>query len=328
MSKLLADRDIAKLIGTVLLDADERYINPNGIELRLGKYVFFHSTTEELELQPDQFLEVHPGENVIISSLEQVDFSPETVAEHFPDKMLMAWITPTTTMMREGISQVSTKVDTGYEGALNWRLRNGSTKNLLLGYGEPIFKLTLELLEGDEKPDRRYGERNQDTYQGSQGIMHSTRKIPAQIPKNKKISSSIDKLDPAKQLQDAGYPFNYISTELIKLHGNLETVSKDFGLLKGELDQLSTKIEQETNTLSIKMDEGRQTLMEKVELLFSNKFYKVAGTIVGAMTVIIGCILFFLENGVNQNVLAGCVFVAGIAIIVLTQMLNNNNNNK
>jgi hypothetical protein len=74
------------------------------------------------------------------------------------------------------------------------------------------------------------------------------------------------------------------------------------------------------------MDEGRQSLMEKVELLFSNKFYKVAGTIVGAMTVIIDCILFFLENGVNQNVLAGCVFVAGIAIIVLTQTINNNNN--
>ncbi|MEM6999097.1 MAG: hypothetical protein AAF419_04600 [Pseudomonadota bacterium] len=328
MSKLLADRDIAKLIGTVLLDADERYLNPNGIELRLGKDVYFHSTTEQLELASDEYLEIHPGENVIISSLEQVDFTPETVAQHFPDKMLMAWITPTTTMMREGISQVSTKIDTGYSGVLNWRLRNGSAKDLIVGYGEPIFKLTLELLEGDEKPDKHYGERHQDTYQNSEGIMHSTRKIPAQIPKNKKISSSIDKLDPAKQLQDAGYPFNYISTELIKLHGNLETVSKDFGLLKGELDQLSTKIEQETNTLSIKMDEGRQTLMERVELLFSNKFYKITGTIVGAMTVIISGILFFLENGVNQNVLAGCVFVIGVAIIVLTQMINRNNNHK
>jgi hypothetical protein len=51
MAKILADRDIRKLIGKVLIDADEKRINPNGIELRLGKHVHFHSTGEEKELR-------------------------------------------------------------------------------------------------------------------------------------------------------------------------------------------------------------------------------------------------------------------------------------
>ena len=61
MAKILADRDIKRLIGHVLLDADEKLLNPNGIELRLGKHVRFHSTGEEKELGPGMFLQVNPG---------------------------------------------------------------------------------------------------------------------------------------------------------------------------------------------------------------------------------------------------------------------------
>ena len=76
------------------------------------------------------------------------------------------------------------------------------------------------------------------------------------IPDNQKVKSSLDKSNPAQQLKEAGYPFNYISTELMELHGNLETVSKDFGILKREIDHLSTKIDTETKTLTEKIQEG------------------------------------------------------------------------
>ena len=330
MSKLIPDLEIRKLIGTVLIGADEIFLNPNGIELRLGRHVYFHSTDEKFKLEPDQFLVVTPGENVIISSLEKIDFSVATVQQHFPDCMLMGWVTPTTTMMREGISQVSTKVDSGYVGNLNWRLRNGSTKDLILGSGEPIYKLTLELLEGDEKPGKSYGERERDAYQESEGIKHSSRRIPVQIPDNQKVKSSLDKSNPAQQLKEAGYPFNYISTELMELHGNLETVSKDFGILKREIDHLSTKIDTETKTLTEKIQEGQQNLMEKVENLFSKKFNKIAGVIIGSLTIIAGTITYFLESDIDHNALAIGVVVAGIAIIFITLIINTKkqNNNK
>ena len=36
MARILPDKDIRKLFGTVILNADEQRINPNGIEIRLG----------------------------------------------------------------------------------------------------------------------------------------------------------------------------------------------------------------------------------------------------------------------------------------------------
>src|SRR5207245_8236742 len=168
---------------------------------------------------------VSPGETVAISSLEQIDFSAEAVRKLLPDSMLMGFITPTTTMMREGISQVATKIDAGFRGTLNWGLRNGSTRDLVLQHGEPIFKLTLFLLDGDESPDNAYGSRPGDAYQNSEGIARSSRRIPADLPKDRVVASSFDKLDPKKQLREAGYPFNHIGTELTQLHGKFEVVS-------------------------------------------------------------------------------------------------------
>src|SRR6266702_4590656 len=185
MAKILADRDIKRLVGRVLVDADDKLLNPNGIELRLGKHVRFHSTGEEKELGPGTFLQVSPGESVVISRLEEIDLTAETVHLIMPHTMLMGLSTHTTTMMREGISQVSTKIDAGFKGQLNWGLRNGSVEKLTLQYGEPIFKLTLFALDRDESPDIAYGERDNDTYQNTDGIARSNRRIPADIPKSK-----------------------------------------------------------------------------------------------------------------------------------------------
>src|SRR5438094_3044465 len=100
MARILPDREIRKLLGSVILDADEKRINPNGIEIRLGKHVLFQSTDEEKELGPGMFLKVGPGESVTISSYETFDFTREVIHKIFPDSDLMALITPTTTMMR------------------------------------------------------------------------------------------------------------------------------------------------------------------------------------------------------------------------------------
>ncbi|MCJ7496811.1 MAG: hypothetical protein MUO78_01570, partial [candidate division Zixibacteria bacterium] len=189
MAKVLADRDIERLLGVCILEADKERVNPNGIELRLGKYVHFLSTGEEMELGPGMFLKVSPGETVSISSLEVLDFTSDAVQKFFPDHMLMGLVTPTTTMMKEGISQVTTKVDAGFRGLLSWSLRNGSPRDLILRYGESLFKLTILLLTPDETPEIPYGGRASDTYQDSSGIVRSSRTIPADIPKSKLISS-------------------------------------------------------------------------------------------------------------------------------------------
>ena len=326
MARILADRDVRKLLGTVLINAEEKYINPNGIELRLGKYVRFHSTGEEKELGEGLFLKVNPGETVSISSMEQIDFQAATVQRIFPDSMLMGLITPTTTMMREGISQIATKIDAGFRGILNWGLRNGSTKELVLQYAEPIFKLTIFRLEKDESPDLPYGDRDSDKYQDTEGIMRSARRIPADIPASKVVSSSFDKLDPKRQLREAGYPFDHIGTELTTLHGKFEVVSKEVLLLKDEFAtrtiELSKKIEQETVALSRELEESRKNLLEKVEMLFDRKFIRIIGVIIGIAPIMYGGICFLREKRVGANIISFIAVVVGVAILLLTFALS------
>jgi deoxycytidine triphosphate deaminase len=300
-------------------------INPNGIELRLGKDVHFHSTGEEKQIGPGQFLKVNPGETVSISSIERLDFTARTVQSLFPDRMFMGFITPTTTMMREGISQVATKIDAGFRGSLNWGLRNGSFRELILQYGEPIFKLTVFLLDKDESPDLAYGERPGDSYQDTTGIIRSTRRIPADIPKSKIVSSSFDQIDPKTQLREAGYPFDHIGTELTTLHGKFEVVSTDVRMMKEEFSRrttdLSDKIASETTTLSRKIEETRDGILEKVEALFSKKFYAVAGVIIGAISIMYGGVNYLQKTGLGGNTVAFIAGILGILIILGTCLL-------
>lgn len=310
MAKILADRDVRKLLGIVILNADEERINPNGIEIRLGRHVLFQSTDEEKQLDPGMFLKVLPGETVTISSYEDFVFTKEAIHKVFPDCDLMAFITPTTTMMREGIMQTTTKVDSGWSGKLNWGLRNSSTKDFILGQGEPIFKLTIFLLEGGEIPEIPYGQRSEDRYQNTEGIARSTRKIPANIPKKQIVGSSVELLDPARQLREAGYPFSHIGTELTDLHGKFEIVSKDVLLLKDA-------IVDETKKLSDKVDDSQKSTLEKVENLFDRKLISIAGSILGCVALMYSAVTFLQSHGIQGNPLGWVSMIGGSGLLLI-----------
>jgi deoxycytidine triphosphate deaminase len=314
MAKILADKDILRLLGTVILDAEKERVNPNGIEIRLGKHVLFHSTDEEKELAPGTYLKVLPGETVTITSYESFAFTHDAIDRIFPGCDLMALITPTTTMMREGIMQSTTKVDSGWGGTLNWGLRNSSMRDFILGFGEPIFKLTVFLLEGGEIPEIPYGQRADDRYQNTQGIARSTRKVPASIPKRNLVGSSVERLDPAKQLREAGYPFDHISTELTDLHGKFEVVSKDVLLLK-------ETIAGETEKLSKKVDESQRLTIEKVEGLFDRKFLGISGAIVGCLSIMFGVVTFLKSNGVSGTALGWVALTGGFCVLLVVYLL-------
>lgn len=304
MAKILSDRDVKKLIGTVILGATEEQLNPNGIELRMGGNVQFHSTDEDKTLIEESFLKIHPGETVTISSLESIDFRASTTQAIFPGKMLMGLITPTTTMMREGISQVSTKIDAGYKGILNWGIRNGSARDLILQYGEPIFKLTIFLLEEDEIPDLAYGERASDKYMDAERIVPSKRRIPSRIPKDKIVSSRYGKIDPKEQLRETGYPFDHFATELTRLEGELKIVTTGH---KGLLDRIET--------LSSNLD----GVFERVKIFFTEKYYRLIAVLVGFITVSFSLITFLRSKMVSEGTIAiiGIFFGAVILAMIL-----------
>jgi deoxycytidine triphosphate deaminase len=195
VAKILPDREIKALLGKVILDGLPACVRPTSYEVRLGSQARFDSTGEEVEVKPGFFLEIQPGELVIVASLERLDFSRRTL-ESVGKPGLVGFITPTTTMMREGFLFASTKVDPGYHGVLNWGIRNSSIKPVQLEYGERLFKLTFFELQPDEIPEKFYGEDLQrDLYQDTEGIKASARLIPVQIADSRIVRRSEKKID-------------------------------------------------------------------------------------------------------------------------------------
>jgi deoxycytidine triphosphate deaminase len=291
MASVLPDREIKKLLGRAILGGSDDCIRINSYEVRLGHKARFDSTGEEVEIPDGHFLEIEPGDFVTVGSLEEFDFSAATTKALGKPNGIFAWITPTTTMMREGFLFASTKVDAGYKGNLNWGIRNSSVKTVKLQQGEHLFKLTFMELSDGEKPDKFYGEDKQDNYQGTSGIKESTRLIPADIPERLVVRRAQRKLDPIKQLTQAGYPFNHIGTELIELQGKFEIVSKDVAAMKTVFAdfkrELGEKIEKETGTLSVsisgiseKIDKGiNAAFADQFHLYFDQRMQRVIGII-------------------------------------------------
>src|SRR5438132_4522494 len=199
--------------------------------------------------------------------------------------MMQALLTPTTTVVREGQTQAATKIDAGFTGQLNWGFRNSSYNDFTLGQGESIVKLTLELLEGEEVPELEYGQRANDRYQNTEGILISARRIPVDISKDRLIRSSFDKLDTKKQLREAGYPFNAIGSDLVQLHEKFEIVS-------GEVRALTEKIESETKSIVKKLDETKTWVAEHVEHLFTKKFIAIVTALVGIISILYAALGF------------------------------------
>jgi hypothetical protein len=129
------------------------------------------------------------------------------------------------------------------------------------------------------------------------------------------ISSTVEKLDPQKQLREAGYPFSHISQELTELHGNFVTVSNDVLLLK-------TAITEETKKLSAKVDDSQRTVLEKVEALFNQKFLQAVGVIVGCIPIMFAAFSFLKDKGITGVVLGWVALIGGFGILLLIYVLS------
>jgi hypothetical protein len=155
--------------------------------------------------------------------------------------------------------------------------------------------------------------------------MRSTRHIPADIPKSRIVSSSLEKIDPKRQLREAGYPFDHIGTELIALDGKFEVVSTDVRMMKEDFNRRTTdltdKITADTAALSNKMEENRNSILEKVEAIFDRKFHIVTGIIIGGIPFIYGGVKYLQGAGVKENVVAFIAMAGGALILGATCLL-------
>lgn len=306
MAELLADKDIKKLIGICVINGTEECIKPNSYELRLGSKVRFKLTDEEFVLKEGEWLELGPGECVAITSYEKIDFSAEAVQRVFKDSMLFGLINTRTTLMREGVTQVSTKIDAGFTGVLDWELRNNYYEPLKLQFKEKIFNLIVFKLKENEIPELPYGKRPEDFYQYSKGLEPSGRKIPPQIPDRLIKRPTRGRVDHKKQLREAGPPVSYIGEELMQLDGKIEVVDKSVRVLK-------EKLEEQTKSLTKSLNEH----FLKIENIFNKKFIGIYGFFLAVVAITLGVIQIFRTTEVTPITIY-IPLVIGVLIAIMT----------
>lgn len=321
MSKILSDKIIKKsIVGSAILNSEDNRINANGIELRLGSEVRFGSTGEKMTIKDKEYLVIKPGEKVFISSYETVDFSKDTIEKIFgKGKALVGFINPTTTIMREGISQVATKIDSGFKGNLSWSIRNGTTEEKLIAHGESIFKLTIFLLESEEEfPENFYGDNKDHHYQNSKGLEESRKVISTSIGKELKIESTETETFSIAIMKEMGGVYAHMAKELERMEAH---INGKFDILSKELERVDQDIKQIKVDISERINQSEKSIINSMKSFISNAIqgnnFKLI-TIIGALiTFLVGLYSFAQNNNLTSSEIGMYSMIISTLIIVL-----------
>ena len=264
MAQILSNKEIEKLLDNeIILEGDRGQIRSNSYVFRLGKEVRFFSTKERKAGDIGDILIINPGDSALVHSYEIVDFTQPTIDKFYKGHQICAFLTPTTTLVREALQLPSTKIDPGYTGSLNWTIRNSSVEEIKMEMGEPIFKATFFLLiEDKELPDQLYGDREErDYYQDKAGLVESKRRLPVDIKSRKQICVS-SKGTELERLKQSGFPYDFIATQLQQVGDHLVIVTKDFS-------RIDAKVEKQNRELSQKIDDVQGHILKVIAEKFS-----------------------------------------------------------
>ena len=325
MSKILSDRVIKEsIIGKAILNSQDNEINSNGLELRLGNEVRFSSTGEKKTIKDTEYLVIKPGEKVFISSYEKIDFSKENIEKIFgKGKALVGFINPTTTIMREGISQVATKIDSGFKGNLSWSIRNGSSQEKLIAHGESIFKLTIFLLESEEEfPDKFYGDDKNHKYQNSEGLEESKRLISSAISQELRVESEDTEKFSLKTLKEMGGAFAHMANELERIESHIDG---KFDILSKELERVDRDVRDIKTDIKERINQSEKNIISNIKDFINNAIQgnnlKLILIIVSFIPLFVGLYSFSqakelanTEVGMLSMIIFALIILAGIFV--------------
>jgi len=316
MATLLSDKEIAKLIGVAIKDADQSFIRPNSYILRLGGAGEFLNASKEFELGTrKKGIKISPGHSVALTAYETIDFRRETISSIFPDCDLHAIISPTTDLSREGIVAPSTHIDSGYFGTLNWTITNTSSEERRFLYKEKIFRMVIFKLEKDERPDKLY----EGDYQGETGYVRSQRKGAPVGMKDTEWEDALVEGGPETLLDNlvkSGYPWHVLGSKLKQIDNQLKVVTEEYDQIHDSLEGLSSKIlnlDGKYNGFSDKLnDTVKETLVEETTSL-QNRWLIGGGSIIA---VLVGLVLTVTGNEAAVNFVQKNGTWIGLTIII------------
>jgi len=323
MPKVLNDKELLQLLGSVIIDGDPGCIRPNAYVLRLGAAGEFLNTGKEFDISSDKKgLRIQPGHAVGVTAFETLDFRRETVQKFYPNQDLHALVSPTTDLSREGIVAQTTQVDAGFYGTLNWTFTNTSSDERRFCFKERIYRITLFRLENGERPEHLYT----GDYQEQTGYVRSRRAGPPVGMKETDWENGQVKGGPQDILDDlihSGYPWHGLGLRLKEIDLQFQSVTNEYALIHDSISKLSGDVNVIRERQADTPNTVRTVLRDEASSL-QNRWLIAAASMIAAF---VGLILVLSSNStVSQFVKAngtligfGIILVATFAIITISR---------
>ncbi len=278
MAKILNDTEIARLLGTVIIDGEPACIRPNAYVLRLGPVGEFLTTGKEFQIgSKKKGLKIQPGQSVGVTAYETLDFRRETVHKIYPGEDLHAIVSPTTDLSREGIVAPTTQVDAGFHGTLNWTFTNTSSEERRFVQKERIYRVTIFKLEKGETPERLYT----GDYQSQTGYVRSKRTGPPVGMKDSEWEDGQVKGGPEDMLENlirSGYPWHILGSRLKEIDRQFKSVTEEYADIHDSINELTRQVGDIRQRQTDAPDTVRRVLREEAGSL-QNRWLLGAGSL-------------------------------------------------
>ena len=312
MAKILSDREIRKLLGSVIINGEAGCIRPNAYVLRLGAKGEFLNTGKTFDIGSDKRgLRIQPGHAVAVTAYETLDFRRETVHKIYPGHDLHAMVSPTTDLSREGILAQTTQVDAGFYGTLNWTFTNSSSTERRYVYKERIYRVTIFRLEEGETPEHLYA----GDYQEQTGYVPSRRTGAPVGMKDSEWEDGRVKGGPQDILEDlinSGYPWRGLGLRLKEIDQQFQSVTNEYALIHDSINQLSADVKTVRERQSDTPNTVRTVLREEASSLQNR--WLIAGA--SMIAVFVGLALTLTSNASIASFIRSNGIYIGLAVIV------------
>lgn len=139
--EILIDEEIEKILNTIILNGDKKYIQPSSYDIRVGEELYLPERGKKISLKRGDFEHLQPFESVLIKTLEEVKIP----------KNMTCLLQPSSKLSTRGLIYTGGSIDPGYEGCLWINIRNMAPMHEDIEYGQPIASIIFFRMKDEVK---------------------------------------------------------------------------------------------------------------------------------------------------------------------------------
>ena len=145
---MLLDEELEKVVGTIILNGDKRYVQPSSYDIRVGEEIFFSERGEREEIKMGDVRYLQPFESLLLKTIEEIRLP----------KNMVGIVLPSSKLATRGLIYTGGSIDPGYEGFLWINIRNMGPRYEEIEFGQPIASISLLKFEEEKKVKKGYAE--------------------------------------------------------------------------------------------------------------------------------------------------------------------------